>query len=260
MLSAPLAFSVDAAAAVQLAPTGLVCLLYARRAHALAALERPVPGWRQASFYGGFVAVAMTLTLLARVSRELVWARMVEQLLLGDIAPLLVVLGLTAPLLAPLVHVRALARVRVLAHPALAFPLWAVDLYAWHVSLLYQAALQHSGIEALEHAMLLGFGVNMWMCLFGPFPMPSWFGDAGKLIYVLAVRLAGAALANVFLWSNTILYPSYIEGQARFHISPLADQNIAGAIMLVEEAILTLGLFCWLFLRAAPSSVAHEPG
>ena len=41
------------------------------------------------------------------------------------------------------------------------------------------------------------------------------------------------------------------HGDALFHISPLADQSIAGAIMMVEESILTLGLFCWLFLRTA---------
>ena len=91
----------------------------------------------------------------------------------------------------------------------------------------------------------------MWMCLFGPLPTPSWFGNLGKLVYIVAVRLTGTVLGNVFLWSGTVFYPFYLHGDARFHISPLADQNLAGAIMMVEESILTLGLFCWLFLRAA---------
>jgi hypothetical protein len=34
-------------------------------------------------------------------------------------------------------------------------------------------------------------------------------------------------------------------------VSALADQNVAGAIMMVEGSILTLCLFAWLFLRAA---------
>jgi cytochrome c oxidase assembly factor CtaG len=99
--------------------------------------------------------------------------------------------------------------------------------------------------------MFLGFGINMWMCLFGPLPMPSWFQNLGKLIYIVAVRLAGTVLGNIFLWSGTVFYPFYIHGDAANHISPLADQNIAGAVMMVEESILTLCLFCWLFLRTA---------
>ncbi|HWJ50065.1 MAG TPA: cytochrome c oxidase assembly protein, partial [Solirubrobacteraceae bacterium] len=142
-------------------------------------------------------------------------------------------------------------RLRAISHPAIAFPLWALDLYTWHLPVLYQAALRHSGVHALEHAMFLGFGVNMWMCLFGPLPMPSWFGNLGRLGYIVAVRLTGSVLGNVFLWSGTVFYPFYLQGDARFHISPLADQSLAGSIMMVEESILTLGLFCWLFLRAA---------
>ena len=134
---------------------------------------------------------------------------------------------------------------------SIAFPLWALDLYVWHLPVLYQAALRHPGVHALQHAMFLGLGINMWMCLFGPLPMPQWFGNLGRLIYIVAVRLTGTVLGNIFLWSGTVFYPFYLHGDAVYNISPLADQNIAGAIMMVEESLLTLGLFCWLFLRAA---------
>jgi cytochrome c oxidase assembly factor CtaG len=176
---------------------------------------------------------------------------MIEHLLLGDIAALLLVLGLTAPLIAPVLRARAFDRLRVLAHPAVALPVWLIDLYAWHVPVLYQAALRHPGIHALEHAMFLAAGMNMWMCLFGPLPTPQWFGNLARLIYIIAVRLGGTILGNVFLWSGTVFYPFYLHGDAQLHISPLADQNLAGAIMMVEESILTLCLFCWLFMRAA---------
>jgi cytochrome c oxidase assembly factor CtaG len=253
MLSAPLAVSTDISAALQLGPLAVLGLLYARRAHTLAEDDHPVPGWRQACFYAGFVVIAAALTSLGAASQDLLWVHMIEHLLLGDIAALLIVLGLTGPLIAPILRIGFFNRLRVLSHPAIAFPLWLVDLYVWHLPVLYEAALRHSGVHALEHAMFLGFGINMWMCLFGPLPMPSWFGNLGKLIYIVAVRLAGTVLGNIFLWSGTVFYPFYLSGEARFHISPLADQSIAGAIMMVEESILTLGLFCWLFL-----STAHE--
>jgi len=258
MFRATLAVSTDISAALQLGPLALVALLYARRVRTLALGGHPVPGWRQASFYSGFVVIGAALTSLGSASQDLLYVHMIEHLLLGDIASLLIVLGLTGPLLAPVLRIRVFDRLRALSHPLVAFPLWAVDLYAWHLPALYQAALRHSGVHALEHAMFLGFGINMWMCLFGPLPTPSWFGNLGRLIYIIAVRLTGTVLGNIFLWSGTIFYPFYIHGDAVYHISPLADQNIAGAIMMVEESILTLVLFCWLFLRTARESEERQ--
>ncbi len=251
MLALPLAVSTGLEAVFQLGPLALIGVLYARRVRTLAVTSHPVPGWRQASFYAGFVVIAAALTSLGSASQQLLYMHMIEHLLLGDVAALLIVLGLTGPLLAPVLKIRLLDRLRVLTHPAIAFPLWTIDLYVWHAPALYQAALRHTGIHALEHAMFLGFGINMWMCLVGPLPTPSWFGNLGRLLYIVAVRLAGTVLGNIFLWSGTVFYPFYSHGDAIHHISPLADQNIAGAIMMVEESFLTLGLFCWLFLRAA---------
>ncbi len=258
MLHLTLAVSADTSAALQLGPLALLGLLYAKRARTLALDGRAVPGWRQACFYAGFVVIGAALTSLGAASQDLLWVHMIEHLLLGDIAALLIVLGLTAPLIAPILRIRFFDRLRVLAHPLIAFPLWAIDLYAWHLPLFYEAALRHSGVHALEHAMFLGFGINMWMCLFGPLPMPAWFGNLAKLIYIVAVRLAGALLGNVFLWSGTVFYPYYATGESRFHISPLADQNLAGAIMMIEGSLLTLGLFCWLFMRTARESEERQ--
>jgi len=258
MLQPTLAVSTDISAAFQLGPLALVALLYARRVRTLAVGANPVPGWRQACFYSGFVVIGAALTSLGSASQDLLFVHMIEHLLLGDIASLLIVLGLTGPLLAPVLRVRMFDRLRALSHPLVAFPLWAVDLYLWHLPALYQAALRHPGVHALQHAMFLGFGINMWMCLFGPLPTPSWFGNLGKLVYIVAVRLTGTVLGNIFLWSGTVFYPFYIHGDAIYHISPLADQNIAGAIMMVEESILTLALFCWLFLRTARESEERQ--
>lgn len=235
----------------ELVPLTLLGLAYTKRAHTLGLEGQPVPAWRQACFYGGILTIALTLIGLAGAGRELVIAHVAQELLLGDIAALLLVLGLTGPLIAPLLRVKLFDRLRVLAHPLIAFPLWAVNLYAWHLRVFYESALHHSGVHALEHAMLLGFGINMWMCLVGPLPMPSWFGNAAKLAYVIAVRVSGAVLANLFMWSGTVFYTYYTSGDAARHISPIADQNIAGAVMMTEQSALTLGLLYWLFLRSA---------
>jgi putative membrane protein len=254
----PLAVSEGLLAATQLGPLMVLGLLYAWRVRRLALEGRPVPGSRQACFYGGFVVIGAALTSLGKASQELLFVHMIEHLLLGDIAALLIVLGLTASVIAPILRIGFFNRLRVLANPLIAFPLWLIDFYAWHLPVFYQAALRHSGWHALEHAMFLGFGINMWMCLFGPLPMPAWFGNLGKLIYIIAVRLAGSALGNIFLWSGTVFYPYYLQSDSLRHISPIADQNIAGAVMMIEESLLTIGLFCWLFLKTARESEERQ--
>ena len=174
--------------------------------------------------------------------------------MLGDLAALLIVLGLTGPLLQPLLATRGLGWLRVLGHPAVALPLWLADLYLWHVPALYQAALSSQAVHALEHACFVGFGIAMWMALLGPLPKPDWFGNGARLIYVIVVRFGGAVLANVLLWSGSALYPDYAAGEAAHGISPLADQGAAGVVMMIEQGLVTLGLFAWLFFRAAQQS------
>jgi cytochrome c oxidase assembly factor CtaG len=258
-MSAPVpAESVAAGAVLQLAPLALLAVLYARRVHTLASGRHPVPRWRQACFYGACAVIAAALTGLGGPSEELLYAHMIEHLLLGDIAALLIVLGLTGPLIAPILRIPLFDRLRILAHPLIAFPLWAIDLYVWHLPVLYEAALRNNGVHALQHIMFLAFGINMWMCLFGPLPMPSWFGNLAKLCYIVAVRLTGTVLGNIFLWSGSVFYPYYLHGDAAAHIAPVTDQNLAGAIMMIEESFLTLGLFCWLFLRAARESEERQ--
>lgn len=231
-------------APLELAPATLTGVLYAVRAAHLRDRAKPVPGWRQACFYGGLALIVVTLSSpLAAVSGSRFVAHMAEHLLIGDIGALLLVLGLTGPVLAPLLRIHALAPLRALSQPQFALPVWAVDLYLWHVPFFHEAAVRHDAVHALQHALFIGCGMLMWMPLFGPLPQPAWFGNFAKLVYILAVRFVGAVLANVLLWSGTTLYPVY-------H-SPLSDQSAAGAVMMVEGSLLTLGLFCWLFLRTA---------
>ncbi len=97
----------------------------------------------------------------------------------------------------------------------------------------------------------MAFGFNMWMALLGPLPKPLWFGNLARLGYILAVRLTGAVLGNVFVFGGHVFFGVYAAGERAHGISPGADQNAAGAIMMVEGSILTLALFGWLFARAA---------
>ena len=237
----------------------LYWLPYQRRAAHLARDGRAVPRWRQACYAGGIVVLIVALsTPLGDLSEKLLYAHMIEHLLIGDIAALLIVLGLTGPMIAPLLRIGLFNRLRVLSHPLVALPVWAVDLYAWHIPFLYQAALRNEYVHAVEHACFLIAGIAMWMALLGPLPKPAWFGNLARLGYIVAVRLIEGILGNVFLWSHTIFYPYYRTFEAHYGIGPLQDQIDAGAVMMVEGSIVTILLFGWLFARAARQSEERQ--
>jgi putative membrane protein len=238
-------------APLQLLPATIAGVLYALRVSRLRGTPRAVAGIRQASFYGGLVLIVGTLTMTGNLSDELFAAHMAEHLLIGDLGALLLVLGLTAPVLAPVLRIRFFDRLRILAHPLVAFPLWAVNLYLWHLAGPHEAAVRHAGLHAFQHMSFVLFGANMWMALLGPLPKPAWFGNLAKLVYIIAVRLTGAILGNVFVFGGHAFYDVYAAGERAHGISALGDQNAAGAIMMIEGSFLTIGLFAWLFARTA---------
>jgi putative membrane protein len=232
-------------------PILLLTVLYGLRARRLAARGRPVPGARQLSFYAGIlVGLGSLVSPIDWLGENrLLWVHMVQHLMLGDLAPLLIVLGLTGPVLRPMLAIRQLRPLRRLAHPFVALPVWCVDLCVWHVPFLYQAALAHSGIHALEHACFAVAGGFMWAAVVEPLPGPVWFGNGWKALYTLAVRGVGTAVSNVFIWDRHVLYPHYVPLDRLAHIAPLTDQRVAGLVMFSEGGIVTALAFVWLFLR-----------
>ena len=231
---------------------GVYVPLYARRAFTLRREGRPVPTWRIVSFVSAIVVVvAIQLPPLDTLADEVLLAHMIQHIIIGEIASLFIVLGLTGPMLAPLLHFRLTRPLRVLANPALALILWAVNLYVWHLPLLYQLAIRHDLVHALEHACLLWFGVLLWLALLGPLPKPAWFRGWATVGYVTGVRLIGAVLGNVFIWAQTVFYPIYDASDARRGLNPVSDQNLAGAAMMIIQVVFTTLLLGWLFWRFA---------
>ena len=227
-------------------------LAYRHRAAVLRRRGRPVAGWRRACFLTGVVLMAVVqLPPFDTLADQVLLAHMVQHILIGDVASLLIVCGVTGQLLAPLLHMRWSRVLRRLSHPVVALVLWAFDLYAWHLPLLYQLAIRHDLVHALEHACLLWFGTLLWLALIGPLPKPVWFNGWARLGYIISVRFVGAVLANVLIWGQTVFYPVYKATDAQHGLNPLSDQNLAGGLMMIEQIILTTLLLGWLFFRFA---------
>jgi cytochrome c oxidase assembly factor CtaG len=226
--------------------------LYTVRARTLSRERRPVATWRIASFmFGVALMFIVQIGPIDTLADSVLVAHMAQHIVIGDIASLFIVLGLTGPVIQPLLHMRLTRPLRMLATPIVALALWAVNLYAWHIPFFYQAAINHDLIHALEHATFLWFGTLLWFALIGPLPKPAWFAGWGALVYVIGVRLIGAILGNVLIWGQTVYYPVYNATDAARGLNPLSDQNVAGGLMMIEEMILTTVLLGWLFFRFA---------
>lgn len=236
-----------------------VSLAYVRRVATLAARGRPVDVWRQVSFAAGMLLLLVSdLPPLGNVAEEIIVAHMVQHLLIGDLGGLLIVLGLTGPILQPMLAKRPFSWLRALGNPLVALPIWGVNLYVWHLSFLYDGVLSSPLLHLAQHACFFTFGIAMWLPLVGPLPTPAWFGDGAKLVYIIVVRMLEAVLANYLIWSGNVLYPDYAAGEAKWNLSPLSDQGAAGNVMMIWTGTVTLALFTWLFFRAANRSAEKQ--
>ncbi len=225
---------------------------YALRAATLAREGRPVPMWRLTCYFSGLVLILVAfVSPVAHLGGELVMAHMVQHLIIGDIAALLLVLGLTRSILQPVMALKWFDGLRVLILPMIALPLWIVNFYVWHIPALYDATVTNEFLHSLQHACFIGFGVLMWMPIAGPLPVPSWFGGGAQVGYTAVARLAMAGLGNILMWSGAVLYTAYAAGEEYWGISPLTDQGTAGVIMMIEGALITLGVLAWTLLRWA---------
>jgi len=237
---------------LQIVPTVVVAYVYVRRTRTLAREGRPVSGWRQASFWTSIALVVLALNspIDALGEEHFFFVHMTQHVLLGDLAPLFFVLGLNGQILRPVLALRPVERLRVLAHPFVALPLWALNLYVWHLPFLYDAALHHSAVHALEHFCFFTFGCLMWEPVVETLPAPAWFGTGWKMAYVVVVRLFETVLGNVFIWSSSAFYSPYRHAP-EWGIAPVHDLNLGGVVMMAEGSIVTLSILVWLFLKLA---------
>jgi cytochrome c oxidase assembly factor CtaG len=236
---------------IQIVPVVLLALLYARRVRTLRRRGTHIPTWRIVVFATGIALLVVALVSPVHALGEQLFSfHMLQHVLLGDLAPLALLAGLTGPILRP--ALAFLHRLRFLAHPLVALPLWAVNLYVWHLPFLYEAAVRHDLVHALEHLCFFTGGAIMWLPVLETLPAPEWFGTGAKLGYIAVVRLVETVLGNVFFWSGSVFYGGvYVHRQRLWGISPLEDQGLAGAVMMIEGSLVTIAALAWLFLRMA---------
>jgi putative membrane protein len=244
---------------LQIVPTVIVAALYLRRARTLARRGQPVPRWRQVSFWTGIglTVLALNSPIDALGERHFFFMHMLQHVIICDLAPLCFVCGMTGPLLRPVLALPVVDKLRVLAHPLIALPLWALDLYVWHIPFLYDGALHHDSVHAIEHLLFFTCGCIMWEPVIETLPAPVWFGTGVKLGYIAIVRLFETILGNIFIWSSSAFYSVY-KHAPQWGITPVHDLNLGGIVMMAEGSIVTIAVLVWLFLKLAAESELRQ--
>lgn len=204
------------------------------------------------------LAIALLSPLDTIGEHWLLSAHMLQHVLLSDVAPALIVLGLRSPVLplglAP-AALRALAprgrfgrSLSLVTSPWVAIPLWAIATWVWAIPAMFDFAAQHSVVHAFEHATLFYTGLALWWLIVDPLPRARLRPNGERLALLGFTRIASAVICVPLTWMTSVQYPLYASAPRSFGLSALADQQLAGAGMCFVEFLVFGIAFAAVFI------------
>ena len=239
----------------------LVALVYLRGWYQLRnALPHLVSVWRLAAFMSGVLSLwAAVGSLLAALDHQLLTVHMVQHLLLMTVAAPLVLLGAPAitllqgfphrfvsSVLAPLLRFPPMHNVgRLLTHPTFCWLASTTAVIGWHVPTLFDLGMQSEGWHGIEHVSFFASGLLFWWPVVQPWPSLARWPRWSVPLYLFLATLPCDALSAFLTFCNRVIYSYYLSTHRPFGLSPLSDQETAGALMWV----------CVTFAYLAPAAV-----
>lgn len=215
-------------------------------AYAAAVRRFPTGRSRVLAFAGGLVlALAVLATPVDTIAiHYLLAAHLFQNVALAEWVPALLVLGVAPPLAERLTSSGA---IRGLTHPFVTLPVWLATYAVWHVPAIYDAALRHHALLHLEHACYVVAGILLWWPVFQdePHDLPS----GRRAAYVFAAFILASPLGFFLSFLPEPIYEFYEEAPRIWGLSPLEDQQIAGVIMTVSEAVVFFCVFALFLFR-----------
>jgi cytochrome c oxidase assembly factor CtaG len=179
-----------------------------------------------------FAAFVTELQQLA--THTFLWAHLLQNVVLAEWAPALLVLAVPAD---------RLRRIRIPMPPALVA--WLATYFVWHLPVIYDAALRrpHTLLH-LEHLTYLAAGLALWWPVIRG-PQPSSL----KALYLFGAFVLASPLGLLLALIPRAIYPFYVHAPRTWGPRPLADQQIAGVTMALEQAAVFFAVFALYLLR-----------
>jgi putative membrane protein len=243
--------------------------LYLRALHVLRGRGVPVRTGQIVLWHLGIALWAIAFfSPIHSLADDLLSAHMAEHLMIADLAAPLLLAGVRNPVLMfyiPRPALVTLARsgwprraFRWLRQPLVAVPIYAIVLYGWHFSVFFQAAVRHPLVHALQHMSFVAIGVLVWWSALDP-KRRRLRGELWKIPYLLGARMIGMMLGMSFVLIRVPIYAGvYGAGDRKFGISAIADQQLAGALMVTVDILIMVFALCYFFFRASQEADRDE--
>jgi len=210
--------------------------------------RRPGPRWRAATFGVGLLLIVGALNSpLGTIATEyLVLFHLLQNVIISDWAPPLLLLGLTPAMRAGLAR-RGGRPFATLTRPEVSLPIWLVGWYVVHLGGVYDAAVRNPPLLALEHGFLIAIGLLFWWPVLCDVPRSA--ATIARIGYVFAAFVLSAFLGLALTFSPPV-YDFYASLEDRlWGISAEQDQNLGGILMTSEQALVFFAAIVWLLVR-----------
>jgi putative membrane protein len=210
-------------------------------------VERPSRG-RAALFGLGVLLVAASLNspLETIAVHYLLVIHLLQNVMIADWAPPLLVLGLT-PAMRAAVAARGGRPLKALTRPRLALPLWLAVWYGVHLPGFYDFALRHPLLLNVEHGALIAAGLLFWWPVFAA--EPQRLSTALRLAYLGAAYVGSAFLSLALIFSARAFYGFYEAAPRLWGLSASKDQNLGGILMNGEQMLVFFAALSYFLLR-----------
>jgi putative membrane protein len=193
--------------------------------------------WRHVLFFAlGISTIFLALeSPLDTISDEALFsAHMIQHMLLAIVVPALLLLGIPRKWMTALYELPILGKVlSVITLPLIALIVFNFDIWIWHLPALYEGALRDNNLHIIEHLTFIAAGTLMWMPMLHAVPPGHAMGYLNKIAYLFFNMISSSILAAIFAFSGQIIYPFYGNAPLVFGLSPMDDQQAAGAIMWI---------------------------
>jgi putative membrane protein len=183
---------------------------------------------------------------------------MLQHILIGIVAPPLLLLALSPSMVATLLRIPGL---RAATEPVPAQLAFAVVMGAWHVPVLYDLTIRSEPLHVFEHLTFMAGGALFWWPVVGATSAAAtWrLGEVGRVLYLLFGTVPADTVAVILLFARSPFYPFY--GQAPRlvpGIDPLTDQVLAGIVLMAVGKLSYLVAILEIFFRWLARARAAE--